>query len=610
LCCDCCLHLPYCTNALKYLISVLIFFLPALLKAQAGDDTTYKASSPAISWAVLQDSGYTFNDIITNKNTAFKPGGLLQPGGGVYWLKLSINNPTGFSGEYSLSVEPVGANMYYYYSTNAKKWLSQATGTLVNSINKMQVGGARHLPMQADTTNTLYVRIDIGNLQLWNGAIKPIIVFKRQTEVTALQDSLIEGWAAAFAVIFCFFLGNLYVYYSFRDKTVLFYLVAQVGAIFYITTYRRMFPFYPVMRRLARDGEVSHYDINILVMHAAIILIIVGFIGFTRSYLNTRKYMPRLDAILKYGMYFYTAASIVLILINSFWFLIDDFTLIGDNLYLCLLISVVLYTGIRGYKLKLRASGTFLLANFLTLGLSICITLYHVFITMNENDNAWLPNLTVSSVAFAFSIALVARTTMIREDLKAKQLEAQQLLFELKEIGLQHSLVELENQKINSDIQHEKTRNELLQQLLETNQRELASVTLYMVQKNELLAKLKAEIAELNKLYPSSKSQGMSGIQSILQTNLYLDDDWAKFKLHFEQVHPHFFEELQAKHPTLTKNEIRLYAYFHINLSTKEIASLLNIAPASVRRAKTRLFKKMGRTDDLTTDDEAGEDDN
>ncbi|HEY8896589.1 MAG TPA: LuxR C-terminal-related transcriptional regulator, partial [Niastella sp.] len=47
-------------------------------------------------------------------------------------------------------------------------------------------------------------------------------------------------------------------------------------------------------------------------------------------------------------------------------------------------------------------------------------------------------------------------------------------------------------------------------------------------------------------------------------------------------------------HPTLTKNEIRLCAYFHINLSTKEIASLLNIDPASVRRAKTRLYKKMG----------------
>jgi len=58
-------------------------------------------------------------------------------------------------------------------------------------------------------------------------------------------------------------------------------------------------------------------------------------------------------------------------------------------------------------------------------------------------------------------------------------------------------------------------------------------------------------------------------------------------------VHPSFFNNLQTAHPQLTKYELRLYAYFHINLSTKEIAALLNIAPSSVRQAKARLNKKM-----------------
>ena len=133
-----------------------------------------------------------------------------------------------------------------------------------------------------------------------------------------------------------------------------------------------------------------------------------------------------------------------------------------------------------------------------------------------------------------------------------------------------------------------------MQEKLEANQRELASSTLYMVQKNELLTLLKAQIKELNKLNPDHKKQELLHIESTLQKSMYLDADWAKFKLHFEQVHPHFFADLQSQHPTLTRNEIRLCAYFHINLSTKEIASLLNIDPASVRRAKTRLYKKMG----------------
>jgi len=43
----------------------------------------------------------------------------------------------------------------------------------------------------------------------------------------------------------------------------------------------------------------------------------------------------------------------------------------------------------------------------------------------------------------------------------------------------------------------------------------------------------------------------------------------------------------------LTAYEIRLCAYLHLQLSGKEIATLLNIDPPSVRKAKMRLKKKM-----------------
>jgi len=174
---------------------------------------------------------------------------------------------------------------------------------------------------------------------------------------------------------------------------------------------------------------------------------------------------------------------------------------------------------------------------------------------------------------------------------------------------LRHRQIELENQIIHAETMHQKTRNEQLQQKLEANQRELASSTMYIVQKNEMLVKLKDQIKELKKQYPDNKHKGLQDIESTVQNSLHLEDGWEKFKLHFEQVHPDFFEELKAKHPTLTKNEIRLCAYFHINLSTKEIASLLNIDPASVRRAKTRLYKKMGiRNSGKVSEEDRGDD--
>jgi hypothetical protein len=130
----------------------------------------------------------------------------------------------------------------------------------------------------------------------------------------------------------------------------------------------------------------------------------------------------------------------------------------------------------------------------------------------------------------------------------------------------------------------QQSTNRDLKENLEANQRELASTTLYMVQKNAMLAELKRQIEELNKLSPNNKHKELSGIKSLLQTNLYLDEDWNKFKLHFEQVHPNFFKELQAKYPILTKNELRLYSYFHINLGTKEIAVSEEQKPASTKK--------------------------
>jgi DNA-binding CsgD family transcriptional regulator len=189
---------------------------------------------------------------------------------------------------------------------------------------------------------------------------------------------------------------------------------------------------------------------------------------------------------------------------------------------------------------------------------------------------------------------MVARTRSIQKELLAREREARQLETDLQELDLKHQLIERKNQEIITGMHQEKTRIEQLQEKLEANQRELASSTLYIAQKNELLAKLKTQIKELHKLYPENKHPQLQDIESTLQSSVFLDADWSKFRLHFEQVHPLFFENLQANYPNLTKNEVRLCAYFHMNLSTKEIATLLNIDPASVRRAKTRLYKKMG----------------
>ena len=45
------------------------------------------------------------------------------------------------------------------------------------------------------------------------------------------------------------------------------------------------------------------------------------------------------------------------------------------------------------------------------------------------------------------------------------------------------------------------------------------------------------------------------------------ENNWDKFKMHFEEVHPSFFTKLKEKHPNLTENELRLCAYCKMNIS-------------------------------------------
>lgn len=68
---------------------------------------------------------------------------------------------------------------------------------------------------------------------------------------------------------------------------------------------------------------------------------------------------------------------------------------------------------------------------------------------------------------------------------------------------------------------------------------------------------------------------------------------WESFFLHFEETNPEYIQRLTGKHPELNQNEIRFITYLYINLSNKEIATLLGISADSVRKRKERLAKKL-----------------
>ncbi len=134
---------------------------------------------------------------------------------------------------------------------------------------------------------------------------------------------------------------------------------------------------------------------------------------------------------------------------------------------------------------------------------------------------------------------------------------------------------------------------QLLEQQLEGKERELSSSALFDFQKNELLNNLLKELERLDIVTNRMYAPDIKKISRQIKGASDLDKSWNNFKLHFDEVHPHFFDIVNKKFPGLTNNEQRTCAYLRIGLGNKEIALLTNVESGSVRKALTRLKKKL-----------------
>lgn len=123
----------------------------------------------------------------------------------------------------------------------------------------------------------------------------------------------------------------------------------------------------------------------------------------------------------------------------------------------------------------------------------------------------------------------------------------------------------------------------------EQQQRQLATLTLQIGQKDNLLAQIRQKLEQ----FPLSMKPYTTGIIKEIDGFKRGEQDWEGFRLHFEQVHPRFFARLQQRYADLTPYELKFCAYTKMNLSTKEIAELLSITPRSAQVTRGRIKKKI-----------------
>lgn len=145
-------------------------------------------------------------------------------------------------------------------------------------------------------------------------------------------------------------------------------------------------------------------------------------------------------------------------------------------------------------------------------------------------------------------------------------------------------------------------QEEIYKQEIAHKQKELASQTLHLVQKNTFIQELMQNLESI-KNSPEKFKMEFRRIVMLLKKENASDKDWEVFKTYFSEVHNDFDQKLRTLYPDISEKEMRLATFLKMNLTTKEIAATLNVLPDSILKSKYRFKKKLGldKETDLVT---------
>jgi ligand-binding sensor domain-containing protein/DNA-binding CsgD family transcriptional regulator len=195
----------------------------------------------------------------------------------------------------------------------------------------------------------------------------------------------------------------------------------------------------------------------------------------------------------------------------------------------------------------------------------------------------------IGVLVYIFIKVLLARIEKEKEKVKNKkdrELKEQKEKYIQESLVAEQEIIRLKNEKLEIEVQRNKAE-------LESKSKELAAIAMQITNKNEILNQIKAKLEKIQQkmIHEQSKKQ-VSEVIKTIKEDMLKEDDWEKFEVHFDQVHEDFLKRLRTNYPALTPKDLRLCAYLRMNLSTKEIAPLLNISVRGVEISRYRLRKK------------------
>ena len=193
-------------------------------------------------------------------------------------------------------------------------------------------------------------------------------------------------------------------------------------------------------------------------------------------------------------------------------------------------------------------------------------------------------------ILVVIAIALLMYKFFLRSIEKSREKEKEQQRSKYKQREQQFKEEALETEKEMIRLRNEKLNLEMIHK-----EKELANSTMLIIQKNEILHKLRQDLNKIKSALPDEQQKNELNM-TLKRIGKEIDNEkqWQVFNTHVEQVHDDLFKKLKELYPDLTPREISLCAYLRMNISSKEIATLMNISTRGVEISRYRIRKKLG----------------
>jgi DNA-binding CsgD family transcriptional regulator len=159
---------------------------------------------------------------------------------------------------------------------------------------------------------------------------------------------------------------------------------------------------------------------------------------------------------------------------------------------------------------------------------------------------------------------------------------------------LEHKHTQMRRDREKAEKEIIKLTNDKLQSEVEHKSAQLASNTMAMMRKNNLLNSIKEELDKQRKEWGDKvPDRYFNQMHRLIDQGIEDEHEWEVFEQLYDQAHGDFFKRLKKKYPQLTPSDLRLCAYLRMNLSSKEISPLLNISVRGVEERRYRLRKRL-----------------